>query len=234
MGRFAKRLDRQFKVSLAITAGLTLIIPLVWALWPPDTVARAEEELALGRAAEALTTIDAALPEAKGLGPVLLSLKVGALHELGREDDARAILRQSPYQALFPARDAVLEVLAEGYAAQESDPEILEWLDLVPAPLTDATLRRFANEPPSDRQWGALRYLDVSGRGKALDLPERYAASLQSKSCAVRARAAVRLGELAEPDVIAALRELSESAKEEGKNCGQDEAAAAIRALKRK
>lgn len=234
VGRFARRLDRQFKQSLAITAGLTLLIPLVWVAWPPDTVARAEDELALGRPAEALTTIDAALPNAKGLSPVLLSLKVGALHELGREEDARAILRQTPYQALFPARDAVLEALAEGYAASEVDAEVSEWLALVPPALGDETLARFAREKPSARQWGALRYLDAVGRAESLDLAERYAASLQSTSCAVRARAAVRLGELGDADAIVALRELSESAKEEGRNCGQDEAAEAIRALKRR
>ena len=93
-------------------------------------------------------------------------------------------------------------------------------------------------EGPSSRQWGALRYLDTSGRAKGLKLPERYAASLKSKDCSVRARAAVRLGELGDGEVIPALRELSETPKErvEGqqKNCGQDEAGEAIRTLKQK
>jgi HEAT repeat protein len=50
----------------------------------------------------------------------------------------------------------------------------------------------------------------------------------------VRALAALRLGALGDPDVIPALRELSESSKDEGKNCGHDEAAEAIRALKKR
>ena len=237
VGRFARRLDRQFKQSLAITAALTLVAPAVWALWPPNPAERAEQELTEGKPAEALTTIDAVLPEAKGLYPVLLSLKVAALHEQGREEDARAMIRQSPYQALFPARPPVLELLCEGFAASESDPEIKEWLALLPPALADDVLRQFAKGPVSARQWGALRYLDTAGRADKLNLPVRYAASLRSDDCQVRARAARRLGELGDADIIPALRELSETPKEGAgaaqKNCGQDEAAEAIRSLKR-
>ena len=233
VGRMARRLDRQFKQSLLITLGLTLIVPAAWALAPQTTVERAEEELREGRPGEALTTIDAVLADSKGLYPVLLSNKVGALHELGREEDARALIRQMPYQTLFPARPAVIEMLAEGYAASEVDPEIVEWLGLLPPALADESLRAFAMEASSPRQWGALRYLDAVDRAKDLHLPERYAASLQSKDCSVRARAAVRLGELGDLEVIPALRELSETPKDE-KNCGQDEAAEAIRTLKKK
>ncbi|MBL8914943.1 MAG: serine/threonine protein kinase [Archangium sp.] len=234
MTRLAQRLDRQFKQSLIITLAITALVPAAWALWPPSPVERAEEELAKGKPAEALTTIDTALPDAKGLYPALLSLKTASLHELGREDDARALLRQSPFQVLFPARPAIIEMLAEDYAQAESDPEVTEWFELMPPAFLDATLMRFAGEPPSDRQWGALRYLDTMDRAKKLDLPERYAVSLTSKSCEVRALAALRLGALGDPDVIPALRELSESEKEEGKNCGHDEAAEAIRALKKR
>jgi hypothetical protein len=232
VGRFARRLDRQFKQSLAVTLGLTLLVPAAWALFPDTTVERAEAELREGRPAEALTTIDAVLADSKGLYPVLLSLKVGALHELGREEDARALIRQTPYQTLFPARPAVLELLVEGFAASETDPEVVEWLAMLPPSLADEPLRQFAMEPSSARQWGALRYLDSAGRTKGLKLPERYAASLKSNECGVRARAAVRLGELGDLDVIPALRELSETPKDE-KNCGQDEAGEAIRTLKK-
>ena len=234
VGRLARGLDRQFKQSLVVTLVLTALVPLTWALWPQTAVERAEEELRSGRPAEALATIDAVLPDAKGLYPTLLSLKVGALHALGREDDARAIVRQSTYQSLFPAREAMLQALAEGFAASEADPEIVDWLALVPPALGDATLARFAREAPSARQWGALRYLDGAGRTRGLDLSERYAASLRAKSCEVRSHAAVRLGQLQEPEALQALRELSESPKEGTRNCGQDEAADAIRALKRR
>ena len=236
MGRLARRLDRPFKVSLLVTVLLTSLVPLAWALWPQTTVERAEGELFEGRPAEALTTIDAVLADSKGLYPTLLSLKAGALHELGREEDARALLRQWPYQSLFPARAAVLELLCEGFAASEVDAEVVEWLALLPPALADETLRRFAKEGPSARQWGALRYLDTVERTRGLHLPERYAASLKSKDCSVRARSAVRLGELADVDAIPALRELSETPKDrvegQARNCGQDEAGEAIRTLK--
>lgn len=236
VGRFARGLDRQFKQSLVVTVALALLVPAAWLLWPQTTVERAEHELLAGRPAEALTTIDAVLADSKGLYPTLLSLKAGALHELGREEDARALLRQWPYQALFPASAAVLELLCEGFATSEVDAEVVEWLAMLPPVLGDQTLLRFAKEGPSARQWGALRYLDTVERTRGLQLPERYAASLKSKDCSVRARSAVRLGELADADAIPALRELSETPKDrvegQAKNCGQDEAGEAIRTLK--
>lgn len=233
VGRFARRLDRPFKQSLLITAAITAGVAGTFAASPPSAVERAEAELAAGKPAEALTTIDAVLPEARGLAPVLLSLKVGALHELGREEDARAILRATPYQALFPARPALLELLSERFAADEHDDELNEWLAMLPAELSDDTLRVFASGASSAKQWGALRILDTRQRIDGLDLAERYATSLQSSSCEVRSRAAQRLGELGDSAHLDALRELSESSKEAGRNCGQDEAADAIRALKR-
>lgn len=233
VGRLARSLDRPFKQSLAITAALTAAVLGVWALWPPDALERAEAEFAAGKPAEALTTVDAALADAKGLAPSLLSVKVGALHALGREDDARALVRATPYQALFPARAPALAMLAEGYAASEGDPEVNDWLGLLPPELVDATLRDFAAGPSSPRQWGALRYLDSQGRVEDLDVGERYAAALTSTSCEVRTVAAERLGSLGDVAHLAALRELSESSKEDGVNCGQDEAAEAIRDIKR-
>jgi HEAT repeat protein len=61
---------------------------------------------------------------------------------------------------------------------------------------------------------------------------------LSSKACAVRATAALRLAELGDKAAITALRELSETPKDETeaatRNCGQDEAAEAIRQLKKR
>lgn len=233
VGRFTRRLDRQFKQSLLITLLITAVVPAAWAMWPASVVERAETELREGRPAEALTTVDVALPGARGDLPMLLSLRVAALHELGRDDDARAIVRATPYQALFSAPPALLEALAESFGADESDPELREWLDLLPAAASQPRLAAFAHEPASGRQWGALRYLDVAERAGELPLPLLYGRSLASPSCRVRARAATRLAELGDTRAIAPLRELSESPKDEGKNCGQDEAADAIRALKR-
>jgi serine/threonine protein kinase len=235
--RLAALLDRQAKVSLAITAALTALVPTAWALWPLSPAEEAERRLLRGDAAGALQLIDASLPEAKGDVPALLSLKAAALHQLGRADDERALLRNLPYQVLFPARKPLLQALAEDYADAEGDPELQEFLELVPARELDPVFTAFAKEPLSRRQWGALRWMDRVRRNNRLDFVERYSASLNSHSCTVKAKAAVRLGQLGDADAIVALRDLSETPKDEGPsgpiNCGQDEAAEAIRQLKK-
>ncbi|MCC6333690.1 MAG: serine/threonine protein kinase [Myxococcales bacterium] len=235
--KLAALLDKQTRVSLLITVLLTSLVPAAWAMWPPTPVEQAEQRLEDGDAAGALQLIDETLPDAKGLVPTLLSLKAAALHQLGRADDERALLRDLPYQVLFPARRPLLQALAEDFSDAEGDGELKELLGLVPAQDLDPVFERFAKEPLSRRQWGALRWLDLSGRSKGLDLEERYSASLASRSCTVRAKAAVRLGELGDTDAIGPLRDLSETPKDEGTsgpiNCGQDEAAEAIRQLKK-
>ncbi|MEW5742481.1 MAG: serine/threonine-protein kinase [Myxococcota bacterium] len=235
--RLAALLDRQARVSLLITLALTALVPGAWAMWPPSTTEQAERRLEAGDAAGALQLIDESLPDAKGDVPVLLSLKAAALHQLGRADDERALMRDMPYQVLFPARRPLLQALAEDFSDAEGDAELQELLALVPARELDPVFTAFAKEPLSRRQWGALRWLDQAGRAKGLDFVERYSASLSSRSCTVKAKAAVRLGQLGDKDAISALRDLSETPKDEGTsgpiNCGQDEAAEAIRQLKK-
>ena len=75
----------------------------------------------------------------------------------------------------------------------------------------------------------------VTKRAREVELREAaLATALGSASCKVRVIAAQRLGALKDSGTLNALRELSESPKEDGKNCGQDEAAEAIRSLKKK
>lgn len=235
--RLAALLDRQTRVSLLITVLATAMVPTAWAMWPPTPTEKAEQLLEKGDASGALSLIDGALPDAKGEVPALLSLKAAALHQLGRAEDERALIRESPYQVLFPARRPLLQAMAEDFADAEGDAELKEHLALVPARALDPVFVAFAREPLSKRQWGALRWLDLSKRTGELDLVARYGASLGSRSCTVRAKAAVRLGELGDRDAISALRDLSETPKDEGAsgpiNCGQDEAAEAIRQLKK-
>jgi serine/threonine-protein kinase len=236
--RLAGLMDRETRRALLVTALLTSALPAAWALWPPSVVERATALLTRGEAAEALRLIDDALPEAKADVPRLLPLKVAALHQLGRTEDERALLRTRPYQAAFTAPRPLLDALAEDVAETEADPELNEWLALVPPRALDPVFRELARGPLSMRQWGALRWLDGAGRTAQLDLVARYAASLKSKSCRVRAKSSQRLAELGDRDAIEALRELSETPKDEGHggpfNCGQDEAAEAVRRLKKR
>ncbi len=240
--RLARQVDRHTRRSLALTLLITALVPTAWALWPPSPSERAQALLELperNQGAEALALIDAALPQATRAETVrLLPLKAAALHQVGRVADEHALIRSMPYQVLFVAPPPLLEALAEDVADAEGDPEVEEWLQLLPARARDPVLTALARGPLSRKQWGALRWLDRSGRAPSGELAERYAASLSSTSCAVREKAARRLGALGERRVIEALRELSETPKEEGptgrNNCGQDEAAEAVRALKKK
>ncbi len=230
-------LDRQLALSLAVAGVVLLGAGVAVAAWPPSASEAAAAALHRGAPAEALQLVDAAWPRAGAEAPRLLPLKVAALQRLGQAEAWRALARATPYQALFLAPDALLEALAEEAGGPEVDGELNAWLHLLPPRRVDAAFARLAQEPPSRRQWGALRWLDSAGRAGALDLAGRYAAALVLRSCAVRTQAATRLGELSDRRAIPALRQLSETPKEEGPagavDCGQDEAAEAIRKLNR-
>jgi hypothetical protein len=236
--RLARRLDAPTRRALAITLAVTCLVPTAWALWPRSVAERAAQLLEQGRPGDALALVDAALPEAKGELPQLLPLKVAALHQLGRAQDERALLDARPYQAVFTAPRALLVALAEDLCDAEGDADLREVVALVPARDLVPVFRELAAGVPSRAQWGALRWLDREGGAGGVDVATRYAASLKSKQCELRAQAAVRLGELGDLDAIGPLRELSETPKDEARtgpvNCGQDEAAEAIRRLKKK
>lgn len=234
----AAGVDPRTRWSLLVTLVATSLIPVAWAAWPRTPAEEATLLLTRGDAEDALHVVDEALPRTPSDVPRLLPLKVAALHQLGRFDEGRELVRATPYQALFTAPRPLLEALAEASADFGLDPELNAWLNLIPRRALDPVFVELAKGPHSRKQWGALRWLDASGRTEALDLVSRYIAALASPTCSVRARAARRLGELGERSAIDALRELSETPKEDGPsgaiNCGQDDAAEAIRRLKRR
>jgi serine/threonine protein kinase, bacterial len=233
----AQGMPRDWKRSLLITLGVMLATPLVWAGLPPSRLERIERTLQLSRPKEALALIDEGLAEGGGEVPRLLALKVAALHAAGRFPDERELLRAAPYQVTHGAHPLLLEALAEDFAVAEGDQELRELIGLVPPQRLQPQLEALAVGPRSLRQWGALRFLDLTGRHGAIDRVGLYASALRSPDCPVREAAAVRLGELHDGSAISALRELSETPKDEtpeGRiNCGQDEAAEAIRQLRK-
>jgi hypothetical protein len=234
----ASRLDSRWRKALAgALAVIALVGGAAWA-WPPTPTEEATRHLDESRPAEALAVVEKHLPTAGGEAPALLGLKVAALHHLGKDAELRKLLREMPYQALFMAHPHTVAALAERFGEAEADSEWHEWLGLMPRRFTVQTFDRFARQPPSPAQWGSLRWLDVSGQVAPLSLVQRYEAALTSRSCVTRRVASTRLGELGDDDAIAALRELSESPKDDGPqgpvSCGQDEAAEAIRRLKKK
>ena len=180
--------------------------------------------------------VEKALPDRPADVPDLLALRAAALHRLGRAEEERTLLTTSTYQALHAAHPLLLEALAEDYAQGESDDVLRELIAVVPEGSMRPAFEAFATGPRSRKQWGALRYLDFAGRHQRLDRVKLYSQALHDADCAVRAAAAKRLWQLGDADAIPELRTLSELPKEESTavgslNCGQDEAAEAIRQL---
>ncbi|MBL8922093.1 MAG: serine/threonine protein kinase [Myxococcaceae bacterium] len=238
VARFTKQLDSQWRNSLIATALVVLGIPTAFAFWPPPVTERVAELVRQDKTTEALELIDVTLPTSRGDTPMLLALKAAALHKAGRRDAERGLLSAQPYQVLHAAHPLLLEALAEDFSDAETDAELKELILVVPAKILTPAFNAMAKGPLSARQWGALRWLDAAQTVEGLDLVARYGASLQSKSCRVRQLAAHRLAALGDVDAVGALRDLSELPKDEGPsgpvNCGQDEAADAIRQLKKK
>lgn len=238
VAKLTRQLDSQWKKSLVVTALVIATLPTAYAFWPPPVTEQVSRLLSVDQTTEALELIDSNLPGAKGDTPMLLALKAAALHKAGRRDAERGLLSAQPYQALHAAHPMLLESLAEDFAEAETDAELKELIAIVPPKRLTPAFIAYAKEPLSAKQWGALRWLDATGTAEGLDLVARYGASLQSKSCRVRQLAANRLAALGDVDAVSALRNLSELPKDEGPsgpiNCGQDEAADAIRQLKKK
>ncbi len=236
-GQAFLRLDRRWRQALVVSALLLLAAPAVYGMLPRTPAARAQELLENGRPDEALPVIDAALLTATGEAPELHAMKAAALHLMQRHEDERQVLVEHKFQALYSAHPLLLEALAEDFAEAEDDVLLREFMAAVPEKALEAKFVELAAGPLSKKQWGALRYLDVSGLAPHVDRVSLYASSLMSVSCEVRAAAAKRLGEIGDDDAIGDLRRLSETPKEDwagGRNCGQDEAAEAIRQLKKR
>ena len=233
----AKKVDREWWRSLLWTAGIVCTASAAWAMLTLSPVQRAARLIESGGAEEALAVLEARELEAPADVPQLSALKAAALHRLDRHADERALLRERTYQALHAAHPLLLEALAEDFAATESDAELRAMMEVVPADALTPVFEAFANGSRSRKQWGALRYLDFTGVHQKVDRVDLYARALADKDCDVRAKASMRLSELGDRDAVAQLRELSELPKEERssgqRNCGQDEAAEAIRQLKR-
>lgn len=238
LAKLTRQLDARWKRSLIATAVVVFLLPFVWAFWPASLVERVERLVVEDKTSEAIELIDESLPSARGDTPMLLALKAATLHKAGRREAERSLLSAQPYQSLHAAHPLLLEALAEDFSEAETDPGLKELLAVVPAKRLTPAFVGYAKGPLSARQWGALRWLDSTSTGQKLDFVGRYSASLQSKSCRVRQLAANRLADLGDVDAVSALRDLSELPKDEGPsgpvNCGQDEAADAIRQLKKK
>ncbi|MBX7114947.1 MAG: serine/threonine protein kinase [Myxococcaceae bacterium] len=233
----AGSLSAEWRRSIAVVALMCSLIPVAWSIWPPTPYERAAALLDAGKTPEALTYIEEQLKTETRFRPQLLALKAAGLHASARHDEEREVLRSGPYQALHGAHRLLLNALAEDFARAEGDSELKALIGLVPNRTLRAAFEPMAKGDLSSMQWGALRYLDVTGVNENIDRVELYAHSLASSHCPTRAAAATRLAQLGDMDAVQALRTLSETPKVDSPNgvinCGQDEAAEAIRQLKK-
>ncbi len=233
----AQKVDREWWRSLLWTAVIVGTASVGWAMLPASPNQRAAKLIQNGKAEEALRLLQERESDAPAEGPEIAALEAAALHKLNRPDEERTLLRERTYQALYAAHPLLLEALAEDFASAESDAELRALIAVVPAESLQPMFVALATGPRSLKQWGALRYLDFTGAHQKLDRVDLYSGALKDDDCDIRAKASVRLAELNDRDAVNALRELSESPKDERHevqvNCGQDEAAEAIRQLKK-
>jgi serine/threonine-protein kinase len=157
------------------------------------------------------------------------ALRAAALHQLERHPEE---LREAAGVDLDSVGDLdvlLLDGLAQDYGKSNGrDAAIRKYFNTWPRESIRLPFRAMAAEPISPREWGALRYLDQAGISQGMNLVERYVTALKFSDCDVRAQAARRLRQLGS---LAALEPLEKQAATPG--CGQEEAIAAARALRR-
>jgi len=215
-----------------LVLGVVMVSLTGWFMFGRSTPAR--EARRLVEMKQPLQAIEIANRELKkgGAQPELVAIKAAAQHLSGAHQDEEATFRNlaAAPEALDPL---VLGGLAEDFGRSEAA-SVQSLLRGLPAKELQEALVGFAQEPLSARQWGALRYLDLEKATQGLDLVALYSASLESSTCAVRKTAAKRLAQLDDDSAEGALLRLRELPREgDAKSCGQDEAAAAIQALKK-
>ena len=177
--------------------------------------------------AEALRVLDAAEPT-----PTLAVLRAAALHALGDHAQEHARVAAFRPEERAALEDRLVENLASDFGASEEEPRVRAALGVFsPGALLPRMEKLAKHGQASPKQWGALRYLEAQQHTESLELVQLYSAALGMPDCAVRARAASRLGALGDRDAVKALERLTRAAPTGG-DCGQREAADALRRLR--
>jgi len=222
--------------ALGVATGVLLVIGVGLWVRNQSPVQQSLRLLAEGKPAEALKRIDA-VPAEDRKAPELRQVRASALHALNRHDEEYGVLMALEAEARKDVDERVLDGLAEDFSRDEGDRELRKLLTALPRQRVHEHFEALAESPYSPRQWGALRYLESAQDTEGLDLVELYTAALASEDCGVRAKAARRLGALGDTDAVSALTQLANRPREKhllgAKNCGQDEAEAALQTLKK-
>ncbi|MCY1081859.1 protein kinase domain-containing protein [Archangium lansingense] len=225
------------------TLGGALGLVAVLSLGTLEMARRAEPEyqarelLEAGKPADALKRLAEVPADAKKNAP-MLEVRAQALHALERHEEEHTVLATLAAEPRESIAEPVLDGLASDFGEDEADKGLRKLLSSLPKEPVKKRFEELAEEEPSARQWGALRYLEAVQSTDGLDLVKLYTRSLESKNCGVRARSARRLAGLGDPEAVPALEQLSKLPKEKAvvgsKNCGQDEAKDALETLSKK
>jgi serine/threonine protein kinase, bacterial len=222
--------------ALGLTGGLLLFGGVGLWLWKRSPEVQARRLLEEGKPAEALKRLDA-VPADDRKGAELRQVRAQALHALNRHGDEHEVLLSLEANPRKDVEERVLDGLAEDFGADESDKGLRKLLGTLPKEQLRDRFESLAEGDASPKQWGALRYLEASQDTQGLDLVALYMTALGSEDCGVRAKAARRLGALGSMNAVSALTKLAEQPKAPQaagpKNCGQDEAAAALQTLQK-
>jgi serine/threonine protein kinase len=215
----------------AAVAGVGVLAAVLFGVWGggKDPLEPARAQLDAGKFRDALQTLDRL---EKSGQPVerLAGLRAAAQHGMhDHESEMRTLWAAKSSDSVLDARP--LRALTEDLSHQGGEGPPKDFLDGLPPARTTAALKALAESGTSDAAWGALRYLDRQHRTDTLDLVSVYGAWLESSDCAARTAAARRLGELGRPEAVAILQKARKRKMPHG--CGQDEIAAALRALDR-
>jgi serine/threonine protein kinase, bacterial len=191
-----------------------------------------------GKEAEALIqTLSDRAEEDEDLSQTLEALKAAAFHHQARHKDEQRLLSGLKPDVPILREPLVLAGVIEDFGRTREDASWKALLTRLPSEDLETRVRSFLDAPPPLRHWGALRYLDMTQVLPKETLVAQYLKTLDGKACGMKAVAARRLGELADPSAEEALRKLRATPKEGGfseRNCGQDEAAIALTSIKKR
>ena len=225
------------RVAAGATGALVLLLGagIVWAVHANDPLVQARGLLEDDKPKEALQRLNA--PDVPK-GPETTLLLAAVRHAQGAHT-AEHNLIQSLKDAPQEPEAALLDGLAEdsGSSNTERADSARQALDALPATAVRSRFESLARGEPSTKQWGALRYLDITD-SPGLDRVGLFSASLASSDCGVRTKAALKLASLGDPAALPALTRVAEQASREkasgGKACNPQTLNRALEELKKK
>ncbi|NOK07739.1 protein kinase domain-containing protein [Corallococcus exercitus] len=160
-------------------------------------------------------------------------LRAVVKHALNRHNEEHGLILGLDEEGRKSPEPRLLDGLAEDFGNSEKDLSARRALEALPATTVRSHLESLARGAPSTKQWGALRYLDVTKNSAGLDLVGLYSASLESNDCNVRTKAAGQLASLGNPAALPALTRAAENPPG-GKACSPQTFARIIEDLKKK